>query len=207
MRMDQVSSRLELWAGTESTCNRVGQQYFDQLKRSGHQERIDDLDRFAELGVRALRYPVLWEHVAPERPDAFDWSWSDARLAHLRQLGIRPIVGLLHHGSGPRYTDLLHREFPEKLPASAGAVAERYPWVEEWTPVNEPLTTARFSALYGVWYPHGTSPRTFARALVGQCRAVQLSMRAVRAVNPAARLIQTDDLGRVYSTPALASYA
>ena len=37
--------------------------------------------------------------------------------------------------------------------AVAVAVAERDPWVEGWTPINEPLTAARFSALYGLWYP------------------------------------------------------
>jgi dTDP-4-dehydrorhamnose reductase len=40
-----------------------------------------------------------------------------------------------------------------------------------------------------------------------QCRATVLAMRAIRAVNPDARLIQTEDLGRTWSTPALAYQA
>src|SRR5690349_7435708 len=92
---------VELWGGHECTVNRVGDAFFDQTVRSGHQARIDDLDRFAALGVKALRYPVLWERVAPERPGTFDWRWTDGRLARLRDLGVRPIAGLLHHGSGP----------------------------------------------------------------------------------------------------------
>src|SRR5436190_9287700 len=113
------------------------------------------------------------------------------------------IVGLVHHGSGPRHTSLVDDAFPEKLAEYAGRVAERYPWVEDYTPVNEPLTTARFSGLYGHWYPHGREGRTFARALLTECRAVVLAMRAVRRVQPAARLVQTEDLGKTYSTPAL----
>ncbi len=31
---------------------------------NGHAQRLDDLERFAELGISALRYPVLWEHHA-----------------------------------------------------------------------------------------------------------------------------------------------
>jgi len=58
---------LELWGGIESTINRVGDTYFDQLARSGHLRRIEDLDLFAELGIRAIRYPVTWERVAPIR--------------------------------------------------------------------------------------------------------------------------------------------
>lgn len=79
-------------------------------------------------------------------------------------------------------------------------VAERYPWVCDYTPVNEPLTTARFSALYGFWHPHQRSDRDFVRALVNQVRAVVLAMRAIREVNPAARLVQTEDCGRCFGT-------
>jgi dTDP-4-dehydrorhamnose reductase len=187
--------------------NRVGDQYFDQLERNGHATRLEDLDLFAELGVRAIRYPVLWERTAPNGIESADWSWADERLGRLRELGIRPIVGLVHHGSGPRHTSLIDPAFPEKLAEFARAVAERYPWVDMYTPVNEPLTTARFSGLYGHWYPHGQDALTFARALLIECRATVLSMQAIREVNPAAQLVQTEDLGKTHSTPLLAYQA
>jgi dTDP-4-dehydrorhamnose reductase len=197
----------EVWGGIECTINRVGDTYFEQLQRLGHVDRPDDLDLFAGLGLKAIRYPVLWERVAPDGLERADWSWPDQQLTRLRELGIRPIVGLVHHGSGPRDTDLTDAMFPERLAVFAEAVARRYPWVEDYTPVNEPLTTARFSALYGHWYPHHRDDRNFARALLNQNRAVVLAMRAVREVNPVARLVQTDDLGRTYSTPRLAYQA
>jgi dTDP-4-dehydrorhamnose reductase len=189
-------AELEVWGGVECTVARIGDEYSDQLRRTGHDRRLDDLDRFAELGIRALRYPVLWER-SPE------WQWVDERLGRLRQRGIRPIVGLVHHGSGPRHTSLLDPSFPEQLAAYAREVAERYPWVEDWTPVNEPLTTARFSCLYGFWYPHRRDALSLARALLTEIRAVVLAMRAIREVVPAARLIQTDDLAKTHSTPQL----
>src|SRR4029078_8329744 len=49
--------------------------------------------------------------------------------------------------------------------------------------------------------------RDFVRAMVIQCRATVLAMRAIRQVNPAALLVQTDDLGRTFSTPSLAYQA
>src|SRR4051812_37703523 len=113
MRPNTGASGPEMWGGIECTVNRVGDRYFDQLAFSGHAYRADDLDRIAGLGLRALRYPVLWERVAPDRPDRCDWSFSDERLGRLRELGITPIVGLLHHGAGPRYTDLLAPGFAE----------------------------------------------------------------------------------------------
>jgi dTDP-4-dehydrorhamnose reductase len=187
----------------ECTLNRVGDRYFDQLERAGHRRRLDDLERFAALGLRTLRYPILWERTAPDTPQRMDWSDADAGLRELHALGLRPIAGLLHHGSGPRYTSLLDPELPGKLAAYARAVAERYPFLDRYTPVNEPLTTARFSGLYGHWYPHATDSLSCMRALVLQCRATALAMRAIRSVNPGAMLIQTEDLGSVRSTPLL----
>jgi len=198
---------LELWGGVEPTINRVHDEYIKQLPRSGHLDRLSDFDRFAELGVKALRHPVLWEQIAPQGLDNADWRWADSSLNRIRELNIRPIAGLIHHGSGPKGTSLLDPEFPHKLAAYAGAVARRYPWLEDYTPVNEPLTTARFSCLYGHWYPHSRDDHSFARALLNQCKAVVLSMRAIREVNPDARLIQTDDLGTIHSTPKLAYQA
>jgi dTDP-4-dehydrorhamnose reductase len=204
---EQPPRDLEMWGGVECTVNRVGEEYFDQLERSGHAARASDLDLFAGLGLRAMRYPVLWERTAPDGFERADWAWADARLARLRKLNVRPIVGLVHHGSGPRETSLVERSFADKLAAYACAVAERYPWVEDYTPVNEPLTTARFSGLYGHWYPHGRDDQTFARTFINQCRAIALSMQAIRSINPRARLIQTEDLGKTYSTRTLAYQA
>ena len=192
---------IELWGGIECTVNRVGGRFADQTLMSGHETRIEDLERFAALGITALRYPVLWERVVPD--GSSDWRWSDERLPRIRELKIRPIVGLVHHGSGPRCTNLLDPAFPDKLAAFAQKVAERYPWIDAYTPVNEPLTTARFSCLYGHWYPHRRDMRAMLTAQLNQIRGIVAAMRAIRKVNPAAALIQTDDLGRTLSTPQL----
>jgi dTDP-4-dehydrorhamnose reductase len=198
---------LELWGGLECTVNRVGDTYRDQFVEGGHDGRLSDLDRVAQLGIRTLRYPVLWEHVSPDHPDQTDWDRHDIRLGKLRQLGIRVIAGLVHHGSGPLYTNLLADDFAEGLARHSRNVAERYAWIEDWTPVNEPVTTARFSALYGHWYPHHRDERSFWLALLNQIDGTRLAMREIRRLNPRARLIQTDDLGRTYATAALRDQA
>lgn len=198
---------MELWAGVECTVNRVGDRYFDQLAKNAHHDRITDLDLFAGLGITAIRYPVLWERTAPNGLASARWEWADERLDRLGVLNIRPIVGLVHHGSGPRSTNLLDPTFPEQLAEYAHAVACRYPWITAFTPVNEPLTTARFSGLYGHWYPHARDETSFYRMVINQCRAVKLAMQAVRSVNPHAELVQTEDIGMIYSTPRLAYQA
>ena len=194
---------LELWGGYECTVNRVGDRWFDQTPRTGHEERIEDLALFASIGIKSLRYPALWERIAPNDPEQRDFAWTDERLPEIQRLGMNPILTLCHHGSGPHYTSLLDDSFAPGLAAHAAAVAQRYPWVRDWTPVNEVLTTARFSALYGYWYPHTKDEGLFWTALLNEIDATRLSMRDIRKVNPEARLIQTDDLGYCHSTPPL----
>jgi dTDP-4-dehydrorhamnose reductase len=202
------SKRPQLWIGPECTLNRVRDRFADQFERSGHALRLDDLELFAGLGAKAVRYPLLWEKVSPDSPEQCDWSWTDPRMARLRDLDLEVIAGLVHHGSGPAYTNLLDDEgFALGLARHARNVAERYPWVRRWTPVNEPLTTARFSALYGHWHPHADDELSFWRALLNQIDGVRLSMAAVREINPEAELIQTDDLGRTYCTAAMRQQA
>lgn len=194
---------LQLWGGLECTVARIGDQFRNQIRETGHHDRPGDLDLIAALGLRTLRYPVLLESIAPRHPDKHDWTWHDARLQRLRELGIAPIAGLVHHGSGPVYTGLLDPAFPGIVAAHAGRVASRYPWISRYTPVNEPLTTARFCGLYGHWHPHGRSMAVFLRTFINQCRAVVLAMQAIRRVNPAAELVQTEDLGKVFATAPL----
>lgn len=201
--LSKLPSALELWAGHECTVNRVGDQWFDQTPRSGHEYRLNDLELIAGLGVSSLRYPALWERISPHDPSLQDFAWTDERLAEIKRLGLNPILTLCHHGSGPAYTSLVDDNFAAGLAAHAAAVAQRYPWVRDWTPVNEPLTTARFSLLYGFWYPHKQDEQLLWLALLNETDATRLAMRGIRAVNPGARLIQTDDLGYCHASPAL----
>jgi dTDP-4-dehydrorhamnose reductase len=199
--------KVEMWGGIECTIRRIGNGYSDQLVSSGHRTRIEDLDRFAELGIRKLRYPILWEQVAPDSLDSPDWTWADERMARLQELGIDPIITLLHHGSGPHYTALHEDSFVPGLARFARMVAERYPWIKHYTPVNEPLTTARFSGLYGIWYPHGLDDQTFVRIQLNHIKGTVEAMRAIREITPDAQLVQTEDLGKTHCTPKLAEQA
>jgi dTDP-4-dehydrorhamnose reductase len=202
-RGDNARSGIELWGGIECTVVRIGNEFRNQVIETGHNARLSDLQLIADLGMRTLRYPLVWETVCPESPEKPNWIWHDERLKQLRLLGIAPIAGLVHHGSGPAYTSLLDPEFPRLLADYAVRVAKRFPWIEHFTPVNEPLTTARFSGLYGHWYPHAKDKASFLRCLVNQCAAVAAAMRAIRGMNPRAKLVQTEDLGKTFSTPLL----
>jgi dTDP-4-dehydrorhamnose reductase len=197
----------EVWGGVECTINRVQDVFRDQLLYSGHYTRPGDIERFAELGIKKLRYPILWEHHQPEANKIIDWTWTEKQLHSIRRKHIKPIAGLVHHGSGPGFTDLTDPEFPNKLALYAKAVAEKFPWLEYYTPVNEPLTTARFSGLYGLWYPHIKDELISYKMLINQLMGVVLSMQAIRKINPKAKLVQTEDLSKTHSTDLLSYQA
>lgn len=196
-------NNIQIWGGLECTLNRVGDTYIDQCEKNGHYNRLSDLKLFHDLGIKKLRYPCLWEKVAPKDLDHCDWSFLDERLNEMKNLGQDFIAGFLHHGSGPLYTSLVDPDFPEKFATYARLFIQRYPWVNDFTPINEINTTARFSVLYGHWYPHLQDETMFIKSLLLQCKATVLAMKEIRAVNPKARLIQTDDLGKCQSTELL----
>ncbi|HEX2968089.1 MAG TPA: family 1 glycosylhydrolase [Bacteroidales bacterium] len=201
MDQKQNSSKVEIWGGAECSLVRIGCTVYDQLKCSGHEERTQDIECFNDLGITTIRYPLLWEKFT-ENEAAF-FRFHDSRLNRIRELGISPIAGLVHHGSGPFFTDLSDNRFPDLLAEYASKIAQRYPWIEFYTPVNEPLTTARFSGLYGIWYPHLKSDEMFSRILLNELKGIILSMKAIKSINSSAGLIQTEDLCRIYHTDQL----
>jgi dTDP-4-dehydrorhamnose reductase len=197
---------LELWASPEPTFARIDATTVrDQSAETGLDARTGDAERIAALGVTASRVPVLWERVSPADPHERDYREPALRLNALRAAGIEPIVTLLHHGSGPLFTDLLDPAFPLWFSEYAEATAREFPWVRRWTPINEPLTTARFATLYGVWYPNMRDDRGFGRAMVNQTLALQAAMRRIRRVIPEAEFVLTEDLQRYAAGDAAVS--
>ncbi len=204
MKKESTKNKIEIWGGIECSFNRVNDSYMDQLELSGHYKRgVADIKLFAGLGIKAIRYPILWEKHKPQKDTIIDWSYSNSRLSELNQAGIIPIAGLVHHGSGPAYADFFDGSFANGLGQYAKEVAANFPGIEYYTPVNEPLTTARFCGLYGHWFPHKNTPYDFLKILIEECKGIVLAMQAIRKINPQAKLVQTEDLGKTHSTKKL----
>lgn len=194
----------EIWGGLECTINRIGDNFRDQLTYAQYYERKDLIKTFASLGIKKLRFPVLWEaHQMNSAKEKIDWKRTGQELEKLAYYNITPIIGLLHHGSGPRFTSILHKNFPVSLASYAAKVAAKFPWLEYFTPINEPLTTARFSCIYGYWYPHHKDEYSFVEFLLNELKATVLAMKAIRKITPSAKLVQTEDITKTHSTPLL----
>src|SRR3546814_5230350 len=89
-----------------------------------------------------------------------DWS-SDVCSSDL----IIPIVDLCHFGVPDWIGNFQNEDFGRLFAGYAADFADRYPWVQLYTPVNEMFICATFSAKYGWWNEQMTTDRSFVMAL------------------------------------------
>lgn len=165
----------------------------DQFESTFHYKHWrQDFALTHELGIPFLRYgpPYYRVHTGPGR---YDWSFPDETFRELRRLGIVPIADLCHFGVPDWVGDFQNPDWPELFAEYAGAFAERYPWVNLFTPVNEIYVCAKLSTLAGIWNEQRHDDDTaFVRALRNLCRANLLAIRAITKVRPEAVFIQSE---------------
>lgn len=80
----------ELWGGFECTLNRVGNSYRDQLKETGYYDRAENIDLLHNLGIKACRYPILWEKFDGIPSIDSRWERATRELTELRDHNILP---------------------------------------------------------------------------------------------------------------------
>ena len=83
----------------------------------------------------------------------------------MQRLEITPILDLLHFGVPDWVGNFQNPELPIHFADYAEAVAQRYPWVRYYTPVNEIYVSARLSGLDGIWNEQLKTGRGFVTAL------------------------------------------
>ncbi|HEX6617261.1 MAG TPA: family 1 glycosylhydrolase [Gemmatimonadales bacterium] len=164
----------------------------DEMAKCGHyQHWREDFGLVKQLGIDYLRYgpPYYSTHLGPGR---YDWSFADETFGELKRLGITPIADLCHFGVPDWVGGFQNPDWPTLFAEYARAFAERFPWVEFFTPVNEIFVAATFSAQYGWWNERLTGDRPFVTALKHLCQANVLAMKAIIDVRPDATFIQSE---------------
>ena len=164
----------------------------DEMDSCGHYDHWQrDFDCVEELGIHFLRYgPAI--HRVWQGPERYDWSFVDLTFGDLRRRNIVPIVDLCHFGVPDWIGNFQNPEFPDLFAGYAADFAERYPWVQLYTPVNEMFVCATFSAAYGWWNEQKSDDRSFVTALKHIVKANVLAMHAILERRPDAIFIQSE---------------
>ena len=169
-----------------------GRARVDQMESCGHYRHWrTDFDCVEELGIHYLRFgpPLHRTHLAPDR---YDWEFADVTLADLKRRDITPIVDLCHFGVPDWIGDFQNPDFPPLFAEYAGAFADRFPWVQLYTPVNEMFVCAVFSAKYGWWNEQLKTDRGFVTALKHIVKANVMAMTEILKRRPDAIFIQSE---------------
>lgn len=194
------------WAtGIEDTFipqARPGLRALDEYELTQHYDQWEsDAQRIADTGAQAVRWGIPWYRVQPGR-GKWDWEWTDNVMdALVNRHGIIPIVDLMHYGT-PLWLEnsFINVDYPQLVAEYMGRVAERYSTLTHWyTPHNEPIVNAEWAGEKGVWPPCLTGDDGFVKLLVAVARGMALGSEAIRAADPAAKLLQVEALWHFFT--------
>lgn len=189
---------LHFAVGVEDTFvpqSRPGERAIDEYALTEHYDRWHgDLALAADAGAELVRWGVPWHRIEPEQ-GRWDWTWLDRVMDRFAELGLRPVVDLMHYGT-PLWMDgeFANPDYPKRVAEYSAAVAERYAHlgVTDYTPVNEPMIHALFSGEYAYWPPYLSGPEGLT-TMVGQlARGFVLAQRAIADVLDGAVFVHVD---------------
>ena len=169
-----------------------GRTRVDQMDVCGHYERWrEDFDLVDDMGIQFLRYgPPIYRTLLG--PGKYDWEFADLAFAELKRRDITPIVDLCHFGVPDWLGNFQNPDFAPQFANYAAAFADRFPWVQLYTPVNEMFICAAFSAKYGWWNEQMKTDRGFVTALKNIVKANVLAMMEILKRRPDAIFIQSE---------------
>ena len=178
----------------------------DLLDECGHYERwAEDMALTRDLGLRVLRYGLPIHRVFLG-PGKYDWDFADLVMNEMRRLDIVPILDLLHFGLPDWIGDFQNPDLPLLFAGYCGAVAQRYPWVRYYTPVNEIFVTAKMSAKEGAWNEQLKSDAGFVTAIKHCVAASILGTQAIAARRPDCVIVQSESAEYIHEAKASPSF-
>jgi len=179
--------RLHFALGLEDTFipqTRGGERGLDEYDLTGHYEHWhEDLGLCAESGAEMLRWGVPWYRVNPE-PDSWKWSWLDRVVDRFEEVGVTPIVDLMHYGT-PLWLDsqFANPDYPSRVAEYAARVAERYRGrLTHFTPLNEPLLNAMYCGEFAYWPPYLKGDRGLVRMIRAVSKGIVTTQAAIRDI-------------------------
>jgi beta-glucosidase/6-phospho-beta-glucosidase/beta-galactosidase len=155
----------------------------------------DDYAFLRSLGMAVAREGVPWPFV--DKAGEYDFSSLDPMIAAMNKHQILPIWDLCHYGY-PDDLDPFDPMFVDRFAAYARAAAEyvvpRVRGPHFFTPINE-ITFFAFMGGEWAWVaPFCTTDRKRQELRLALCRADIAAVKAIRNVDPEARMVHIDPL-------------
>jgi beta-glucosidase/6-phospho-beta-glucosidase/beta-galactosidase len=183
-----------------ATHRRRDRERIDVLTETGHDRHCaEDYMLLAEAGVRTVRDGLRW-HLVERSPGVYDWSSFLPMLRAAHATGTQVIWDLCHWGV-PDDIDVFSEEFPTRFASFAAAAARLVREEQIRAQVMEPpLYCAINEISFWAWvggdvehfHPYGEDRGPELKQQL--VRASLAAIRAVRAVDPAARFVQAEPI-------------
>ncbi len=182
----------------------------DLIEETRHREHVDEDYAFLRsLGIAVAREGIPWPLV--DRGGQYDFSSLDPFIEAMNRNQILPIWDLCHYGY-PEDADPFEPEFAERFAAYARAAAEYViprihnsepdrRWPNFFTPINEITFYGFMGGEWGWAAPFRKSEQDRHELRLSLCRADIAGVRAIREVDPEARMVHIDPLILVVPPP------
>ena len=171
----------------------------DLVEETQHRRHaVEDYAILRDLGIAVSREGIPWPLVA--RGGGYDFSPVDPMIEAMNRAQVLPIWDLCHYGYpddvDPFSADFAAR-FADYCRAAASHVVPRVRGPHFFTPINEITFFAFCGGEWGWVAPYRTSREDRFRFRLALCEAAIAGVKAIREVEPAARMVHMDPLVQV----------
>ena len=157
-----------------------------------------DYELLRHLGIAVAREGIPWPLV--DKDGVYDFSCIDPMIEAMRAQKILPIWDLCHYGYPDDldpYTDAFTERFAAYCKAAAAYVIPKLHGPYFFTPINEITFFAFCGGEWGWVAPYKTTRDDRYRFRLALCKAAIAGVKAIREVEPAARMVHIDPLVQV----------
>ena len=155
----------------------------------------EDYALLRSLGIAVAREGIPWPQV--DRQGSCDFSGLDPLIEAMNRHQVLPIWDLCHYGY-PDDLDPFAPEFTDRFAAYARAAAEyvtsRVRGPHFFTPINEITFFAYMGGEWGWTAPFGNTDQQRRDLRLALCRADIAAVKAIREIDPEARMVHIDPL-------------
>jgi beta-glucosidase/6-phospho-beta-glucosidase/beta-galactosidase len=157
-----------------------------------------DYELLRRLGIAVSREGIPWDVV--DKNGTFDFSPIDPMIDAMRENKVLPIWDLCHYGY-PDDLDPFTEEFTQRFAAYCKAAAEyvipKLPAPYFFTPINEMTFFSFCGGEWGWVAPYRNTKEDRFKFRLALCKAAIAGVKAIKEVEPKARMIHIDPLVQV----------